>query len=487
MTLLTTPARETVSGGQEGLWRRGYARRLAWTDAVIVLLTVAAASLLLAPPLSVVVLVGGQPTPVPYGVVSVGLAAIWLAALGVFGSRDPRVVGSGSTEYRRVTEASVVLFGAIAILSYVGGVELGRAYLLTSFAVGATLLVVSRWMWRQWLRSRQAAGSCLAPVLVVGDRTSADTVAGIRRSPGSGYRVVGVLSDEELPDGADADRIGALDELDDVLERLRPQAVIVTAVGLLGHERMRRLGWLLAQRGGELIVAPGLAGIAGPRVHSRPVADLPLLQVDFPELVGFRAVVKRGVDIFGALALIVASAPVMLAVAIAVAISSPGGVFYRQERVGRGGALFSMLKFRSMSAGSDAQLATLLRAQGGDESPLFKVRNDPRVTPVGRFIRRYSLDELPQFFNVLSGDMSLVGPRPQREAEVALYDEFASRRHIVKPGVSGLWQVSGRSTLAWEDAIRLDLSYVDNWSLTGDIVILWRTVRAVLRPGAEAF
>ena len=145
-----------------------------------------------------------------------------------------------------------------------------------------------------------------------------------------------------------------------------------------------------------------------------------------------------------------------------------------------------MLKFRSMIQGADDQLASLLDAQGTSDTPLFKVMNDPRITSVGRFIRKYSLDEVPQLFNVLQGNMSLVGPRPQREAEVALYDNAAHRRLFMKPGMSGLWQVSGRSKLSWEDAIRLDLYYVENWSMTGDLVILWRTVRAVVAPGDDA-
>jgi lipopolysaccharide/colanic/teichoic acid biosynthesis glycosyltransferase len=177
----------------------------------------------------------------------------------------------------------------------------------------------------------------------------------------------------------------------------------------------------------------------------------------------------------------------MAMVALAVKLTSRGPVFYTQERIGKGGVPFRMYKFRSMTTGADDQLAELLRAQGSEGTPLFKVNADPRLTPVGAFLRKHSLDELPQFFNVLGGSMSLVGPRPQRSAEVALYDEFASRRLIVKPGVSGLWQVSGRSTLTWEDSIRLDLSYVENWSLTTDMVILARTLRAVVRPGAEAY
>jgi lipopolysaccharide/colanic/teichoic acid biosynthesis glycosyltransferase len=174
--------------------------------------------------------------------------------------------------------------------------------------------------------------------------------------------------------------------------------------------------------------------------------------------------------------------PVLLVVALTVKLTSPGPIFYRQERIGRGGKPFGMIKFRSMIVNADAQLATLLEQQGTSDKPLFKVTDDPRITPVGRFIRKYSIDELPQLFNVFLGEMSLVGPRPQRPAEVALYDDIAHRRLRVKPGMSGLWQVSGRSALSWEDALRLDLYYVENWSLASDIIILFRTFKAVFMP-----
>ncbi|MDN3496522.1 sugar transferase [Planococcus sp. APC 4015] len=486
MTAIMVPARDLASGNR-GTWRRGYARNLAVTDTVVLTTATVGADLLWTPMGSTVVLTGGMPTPVPYWLVSLALIGVWAVALGLFASRDQRVVGSGTIEYRRLGEATVFVFGAIAIGSYVGAVELGRAYLLTAFAIGLSGLVLTRWGWRQWLRREQSAGRCLAPVIVVGDRTSGDAIGAISALPGSGYQVIGVVSDEQLVDPAGALHLGGLAHLETRIAELQPHAIIVTSVGVLGQDRMQQLGRTLAQRGAELIVTPGLVGVGGPRIHARPLADLPLLQLDYPELVGAKAVMKRLVDILGALALILLALPVMLAAAVAVATTSPGGFLYRQERVGRGGRPFFMLKFRSMRVDADAELAALLAAQGTDGHPLFKVQSDPRVTKVGRFIRRYSIDELPQFFNVLMGDMSLVGPRPQRPAEVALYDEFASRRHIVKPGVSGLWQVSGRSTLAWEDAIRLDLSYIDNWSLAGDIVILWRTVRAVMRPGAEAY
>jgi exopolysaccharide biosynthesis polyprenyl glycosylphosphotransferase len=233
-------------------------------------------------------------------------------------------------------------------------------------------------------------------------------------------------------------------------------------------------------------MTPGLTDVGGPRIHMRPVAGLPLIHVEMPRYEGRKQFTKRAFDMLGSGILIAVMSIPLIVLACIVKLTSPGPVLYKQERVGLNGEHFNMLKFRSMKVNADAELAALLEAQGRGDKPLFKVKNDPRVTPIGRVLRKYSLDEFPQLFNVFLGSMSLVGPRPQRDGEVALYDNAARRRLLLKPGMSGLWQISGRSTLPWEDAIRLDLYYVENWSLIGDLVILWRTVKAVVAPGDEA-
>ena len=212
----------------------------------------------------------------------------------------------------------------------------------------------------------------------------------------------------------------------------------------------------------------------------RPAVGFPLIYVEYPRLTGGKQFAKRMLDLAAAIAIGILALPIMIGVAVAVKLTSQGPVFYSQQRIGARGVPFSMFKFRSMVQNADDQLASLLDAQGTNDRPLHKVTDDPRITPVGRFIRRYSLDELPQLLNVIAGTMSLVGPRPQRASEVALYERHHHRRLLVKPGITGLWQVSGRSSLDWDDAIRLDLYYVENWSIVGDLVILWRTVRAVL-------
>jgi exopolysaccharide biosynthesis polyprenyl glycosylphosphotransferase len=245
------------------------------------------------------------------------------------------------------------------------------------------------------------------------------------------------------------------------------------------------LGWALEKTRAELLLAPAVTEVVGPRVHIRPVCGLPLMHMERPELRGTRRLVKNLFDRTAALVGIVLLAPLLVGLALAVSLTSRGGMFFRQERVGRDGRTFSMLKFRSMVAGAD-RLVDDLAADSDGNGVLFKRKNDPRVTRIGRFMRRYSLDELPQLVNVLTGAMSLVGPRPPLPTEVERYGFDMHRRFLVKPGLTGLWQVSGRSDLSWDDSVRIDVRYVENWSLAFDFMILWKTVGAVLR-GSGAY
>jgi len=257
--------------------------------------------------------------------------------------------------------------------------------------------------------------------------------------------------------------------------------VVITSSDELSPDRIRELSWSLEPGHQHLVVAPSLTDIGGPRIHTRPVAGLPLIHVETPRFEGRNFFTKRAFDIIVSAVLIIVLSPFLVLIAMAVRLSTPGDVLFRQERVGINGTHFNMLKFRSMVTNAEALLVDLkdeTRAEGN--SVMFKMKDDPRVTPIGKFLRRYSLDELPQLFNVLLGTMSLVGPRPPLEREVTEYETHVHRRFLVKPGITGLWQVSGRSNLSWEATVRLDLYYVENWSITGDIVILWRTAQAVL-------
>ncbi|MBN8424149.1 sugar transferase [Microbacterium esteraromaticum] len=467
----------------------GYIARLAVTDAVVVTGAVFGAHLLRFGFSNEPLVIGDSildvNVEVGYLVTSLLFVSGWLFALQLFGTRDSKVVGSGSLEYRRISDATVRVFGVLAILSLVFQIEFARWYLLIALPSGLILLILSRWMWRTWLRTRRTQGRFLQHALVVGDRPKATHIASqIRSDPEAGIRIIGAVTThgthEDLVDGVPV--LGDFDHVLDVLEDVDVDAVILSTADAITPERVRRFGWMLDQKRIDLIVAPSLTDVAGPRIHTRPVAGLPLIHVEYPRFEGRQRLAKRSFDIIGSLALIVLFAPVMAAVAVAVKATSKGPVFYSQERVGLRGKPFRMFKFRSMIVGADDHLQSLLDQQGTSDQPLFKVTDDPRITPVGRFIRRYSLDELPQFFNALLGTMSLVGPRPQRAAEVELYDDDAHRRLHMKPGITGLWQVGGRSDLSWNDAIRLDLYYVENWSVASDVIVVARTAAAVVKP-----
>jgi len=428
---------------------------------------------------------------ISYTVLSIALIAGWMLLLSFYGTRGYRIVGNGSSEYKLIADASLRLFGLVAIVAFLFHIDVARGYILMAFPLGTIILFASRWMWRQWLNVQRMRGRYSSRVVLVGSEQSIEHLEReLRRQPTAGYMVVGActptMSAPSRIGSTDIPIFGSIDDVHAALESTGADTVVITSSDSLPPNRVRQLSWSLEPGKHHLVVAPGLTDIGGPRIHTRPVAGLPLIHVETPRYDGRTLFTKRAFDIIGSGILLVLLSPLFLALAIAVKTSSAGPVFYKQERVGLRGNPFHMLKFRSMKVNADAELADLLAAQGTDGRPLFKVQNDPRITPIGRTLRKYSLDEFPQLVNVLKGDMSLVGPRPQREGEVALYDDAARRRLLLKPGMSGLWQVSGRSSLSWEDAIRLDLYYVENWSITGDILILWRTLRAVIAPGEQA-
>jgi exopolysaccharide biosynthesis polyprenyl glycosylphosphotransferase len=467
------------------LWKQTYARRVILTDLVAITWAVGGAQLLsFGFSLATVSGIAAADLNVSYAAVSIVLIVAWMALLHLSGSRDPAILGVQTTEFRRVVMSSFALFGAVAIAAYLARIEIARAYLLTALPLGIAVLLLSRWMWRSWLRSHRSRGQFSYRVLVVGSQeNSTQFIQQLVALPAAGYRVVGIWNPAiQGSGGPDWEA-----ELDEAIKSVQADTVAIVGSDTLTPERVRRISWRLDPDGMHLILAPSLLGVAGPRIHSTPVAGLPLLHVEIPRFTGSKHRVKRTFDFVGASSITLALSPVLLVLAALVLLTSRGPVFFRQVRVGLNGEEFRMFKFRSMRQNADSELAALLAAQGTADTPLFKIKDDPRVTPLGRVLRKYSLDELPQLLNVIFGDMSLVGPRPQVPKEVQLYDAVASRRLLLKPGMSGLWQVSGRSSLSWEDAIRLDLYYVENWSIGSDIGILWRTAKAMVAPGDDAF
>jgi exopolysaccharide biosynthesis polyprenyl glycosylphosphotransferase len=486
------PARVRQSATEQ--WARKYATRLLITDAAIIIAAVSATQLIWFGFSDSKVSLANDSVflGLTYTAISMVLVVAWLAVLALFATRDSRLIGSGPGEYRTVVDATIRLFGVGAIVVFLLKIDMARGYFIAGLPLALAGLLLGRWLWRKWLVRQRMNGNYLSRVLLVGSRASVITIAKeLEKTRKAGYLVVGAcIPGNNLGDYLPGGTIQISSDLERLSESIRAadaDTVIVTSSEELSSTRIRELSWSLEPGRQHLVVAPGLTDIGGPRIHVRPVAGLPLVHVETPRYEGPKRFTKRSFDLIGAALLIVLFSPMLLIVAIAVKFSSNGPIFYGQERVGLNGKPFVMLKFRSMRHGADEELSRLLEAQGTMDRPLFKIRDDPRVTRVGEVLRKYSLDEFPQLFNVLSGEMSLVGPRPQREGEVALYDKSAHRRLFVQPGMTGLWQVSGRSNLAWEDAIRLDLYYVENWSVAGDIAILWRTLKAVVAPGDNAF
>lgn len=464
-------------------WARAYARKLVVTDVVVVVAVVVGSQLIWFGPTNATVQIAEQGVfAMTYTAVSALLIASWLTVLKLSDSRDRRVVGSGNLEYKSVSDSTILLFGIFAIVAYLSRAELGRGYLLTALPTGLFLLVLSRWLWRQWLHGKRRQGDYTSEALVMGSREKVrHVVRSIRAERAAGLKVTALL----LPNGRRGEQFSGVDVLGDFRHVSRAvkesgvETIVLTDSDDLPHSAIRALSWDLEASNVNLIVVPALTDVAGPRIHTRPVAGLPLIHVEFPTFGGRRNVVKRAFDIATSAVTLVLLIPVFIAISIAVRVSSKGPAIFKQDRVGLNGKSFRMLKFRSMTTDAEELLPTLLDQSQGN-GMLFKLRDDPRVTKVGGFLRRYSLDELPQFWNVLLGDMSIVGPRPPLASEVAKYDDATQRRLLVKPGLTGLWQISGRSDLSWEDSVRLDLYYVENWSLTGDLIILYRTVRSVM-------
>ncbi|MDO5739811.1 MAG: sugar transferase [Ornithinimicrobium sp.] len=418
-----------------------------------------------------------------YTAVSAALILGWMTALHLQNAYDGRLVGHGVQEYRQVFHASTWLFAALAITAFALKLDFARGYVILAFPLGTLFLLAGRWSARRWLVSRRRAGELSDRVLLVGDREHvASLVVALRRAPDAGYNVLGACVDTATSGWIEG--VPILGPETDVLLKavdLGADVVAISSSTGLGQTGLRRLGWALEGTKIDLVVAPGIMDVAGPRVLTRPVQGLPLIHVEAPTFVGPALVAKGLLDRVGALIAMIVLSPVLVAVAIAVKLEDGGPVLFRQERVGRDGNSFGMLKFRTMVVDAEARLPQLLAANEG-AGPLFKLHRDPRVTKVGRALRKYSLDELAQLVNVLVGDMSLVGPRPPLPREVAEYEAHVRRRLLVKPGMTGLWQISGRSNLSWEEAVRLDLYYVENWTPVLDLMIMWRTAQVVIQP-----
>ena len=458
-------------------WERRYARTTIVSDVVAI---------------AIVVFVGylwgfGKDLPKLGDVApGVGIVAALPMLLGmvVWRAWDPRVLGQGPEEFSRVIKAVVTGAVILGLLGLAMQATAPRPWVFGLMPAAGILAVIFRLALRKRLHHLRDKGECALSVLVIGEVDSlVDLIDRTRRDHRRGWVVSGVCTPTGTgPDGAteilSVPVLGDLDAVADVVRSSDFRVVAVCPTAGWTSRRLHQLAWDLEDHPAELVVDPGLMEIAGPRLHVDPVDGLPLLRLTRPTFTGTPWIVKHIVDRLGSVLLLLLALPLMLAIAVAVKVDG-GPVFFRQMRVGRHGHEFGMFKFRSMVVNAESRLAEFTTANDG-AGPLFKMKSDPRVTRVGAILRRYSLDELPQLLNVIAGSMSLVGPRPPLPREVMSYGLDARRKLMVKPGLTGLWQISGRSDLSWEQSVRLDLRYVENWNLALDGQILWKTLGAVL-------
>lgn len=452
----TVPLRET-----EPL--RGYSRALVPLDAVALLIA-GAASLLVRDPLVSLTF---------SALVAVAVAIGWLITLALVGAYEPRQLGVGTTEFARVFTASIIIFGATATAGYLTGAESLRSEILVAIPLGLLLLLMERRVARAWLHGRRASGDFRVRTLVVGTPEDIDRLeVALRQDTSTGYAITATTP----PPDADIDAW-----VESVIAEVSAghiDAVMLACDDGIAREAVRALAWRLGGSGTDLLVSPMLGDLAGPRTVARSASRLPLIHLDEAQLTGPQQGLKRTGDILAASIGLLLMLPVLLVVALAVKLTSRGPVLFRQQRVGRDGRIFVIAKFRTMVDGAHHMHDEILGPPVGRTAEV--TARDPRITPLGRVLRRWSLDEFPQLWSVITGDMSLVGPRPLMPEEMPWLEPLGQRRHLMRPGITGLWQVNGRKEVDWADRIRLDIDYVERWSPLVDAVLLLRTVKAVI-------
>lgn len=477
---ITTSPRVSPTLERRHRWERRFRWCLRVSDHLLLFISVGAALLLQT-------LIA---TISPHSVIAAGvLVALWSFFLAGMRSRENHCLGSGAIEYQRVAHATGLAFGAVSVWALFVGWEGDRVLLFASLPIGLSALLLSRWGWRRWLRLQRRDGEYCSRVLVVGERRDVVYVVNALAAEDTGFNVVGatLIGADRRPVSASSQRVplhGSIDRVKEAAAAIYADTIVIATRPENDPDFIRELSWKLEGTAANLLLSNQVTDVVGPRVSFRPVDGLPMLQIRIPSYEGGHYLLKRGLDITVALSALVAIAFMTPLIALAIKLDSSGSVFFSQARVGKDGKFFKMYKFRTMSQDAEQHLNELM-AQNEGSGVLFKLRSDPRITRVGRLLRSLSIDELPQFWNVLRGDMSVVGPRPPLPTEVIAYDGEVVRRLYVKPGITGPWQVGGRSDLSWEDSVRLDLSYVENWSVMNDLQIIWRTARVVAqREGA---
>lgn len=458
-------------------WERRYALVAAGSDMV----TAAVASL-------VALVIGWERAGSTTMVFAAILPLAWALAIGLAGGYQGRFLGAGSEEYNRVALGALGLTALVGTVSWAAELSLARMFVAVAFPLAALLTLGGRKTLRNGTHAMRRRGRMRHRTVILGEGLAVSELAAhLQASSLHGYDVIGACTtatDDSWP-SSDVPVMGHIDDVASVVRNHDADTVAVVPCHTLTSERLRRLAWQLEPTGANLVVAPSLMDVAGPRIAVRPVEGLPLLHVEQPRFTGVKRLIKETYDPAAAALGLLLLSPLLAVVALAIKLDSPGPVLFRQSRVGRQGEEFTIYKFRTMVVDAEARKADLAALNEGS-GPLFKMKRDPRITRVGAFLRKTSLDELPQLMNVVTGSMSLVGPRPHLPEEVELFGDDFRRRLLVKPGLTGLWQVSGRSDLSFEESVRVDLRYVENWSLAMDVLILWRTLSVVVK-GSGAY
>jgi exopolysaccharide biosynthesis polyprenyl glycosylphosphotransferase len=407
----------------------------------------------------------------------------WIVTIALLDGYHREVFGAGTDEYRRVLNASLLAAGITGVACYLAKFDLSRGFFLMAYGLGVPALILGRVLLRRALHTARRRGLLRHRVLIAGSRAHIDEVARVLgREPWLGYEVIGALTpeydlSEETATGLPV--LGNAADATSVAKAAGADALFFAGGAVGSSSQFRQMIWELERDSIQVVIAPSVTDISNERINIRPVGGLPLMHIEPPTWTDASRWGKRLFDFCGSLSLLIVFTPLFLLAAAQIKLHDRGPVFFKQTRIGKDGYEFGCYKFRTMVQNAEALVADLLEQQG-QSALLFKMKDDPRVTPPGRWMRRLSVDELPQLINVLLGHMSLIGPRPQVAREVALYDDSMSRRLHVRPGMTGLWQVSGRNDLTPEEAIRLDLYYVDNWSMLQDLSILSRTLGAVV-------
>jgi exopolysaccharide biosynthesis polyprenyl glycosylphosphotransferase len=412
-----------------------------------------------------------------YEIRNIGLALLvlisWVFFLWFNGSRDTNILGFGADEYKKLINATLLSFTSVAFVSYIFKLEISRLFVLSVFPFGLLVLFIARRILRRRLLRARNQGRYLYRVLLLHSGSSDPVEKRLALAQHAGFNIVHkIVTTENL-------KFEVKEIVSNALNNNCDQ-IMVGQSAVISAAELRKLGWALEQTNIDLTVAPAVTEIAGPRLKVSNVEGLPLLHLEQPTFSGASRVAKRVLDLTLSVVGLIVISPFLLIVAILIKSFDRGSVLYTQKRIGQNNKEFDVYKFRTMYEGSHEQRAQVM-AETNKDPRLAKDPQDPRITKPGLFLRRWSIDEIPQIINVLKGEMSLVGPRPPLAEEVNQYEKSETRRLLVKPGLTGLWQVSGRSELDWEDAVRLDLYYVENWSLTLDILIIIRTAAAVWR------